>query len=145
MNESETPGTGIESGTAGAGRSRRAPTTRRKKTASPRPRKKAASKPKAGAPRAASRRSRDLDGLLQTLAKKASTARDRLATATGDGAQATRRAWTKWSGASRKAIGRLSEDWKRMEPATKAQVLAALLTTLAAASAPLVRKSLKKR
>ena len=69
----------------------------------------------------------------------------RVAAASGQSAQATRRAWRRVSGASRKTIDRLTADWKQMDPARKAQFVAALLTALAAASAPLVRRGLKKR
>lgn len=149
MTESDIHGEGGVSAPAAGPRTRRATTTR--KTAAPRPasaaRKPAAArkrKPALGA-RPAGSNGRDFEGLLQNLAKKASGARDRLASASGDGVEATKRVWQKMSGASRKAIGRLSAEWKQMEPTTKAQVLAALLTTLAAASAPLVRKRLKRR
>jgi hypothetical protein len=154
MSESEVP---VERGEGQAAsvsaRSRRRPAAK-KKTASPGPaaatRRKAAG---AGARRktVSSRRSAtvrsgaDIQSLVSNLAKKASEARDRLASASDGGAQATRRAWQKMSDASRKAIGRLGAEWKKMEPSTRVQVLAALFTTLAAASAPLVRKSLRRR
>ena len=48
------------------------------------------------------------------------------------------------SKASRKTITRLAGEWKSMEPRKKASLLAALLGAAAAASVPLVRKSLKK-
>ncbi len=97
------------------------------------------------APRSRAGRGADLQGLLQTLAKRASAARGRLAAASDEGARATRRAWKKVSGASRKTIDRLAAEWKEMDSARKAQFVAALLTALAAASAPIVRRGLKKR
>ena len=136
-------------------RSRRKPAAKRK-AGSPRPaeatRRKTAgagTRRKAASPsprRSATVRSgADLQSLVSNLAKKASDARDRLASASDGGAQAAGRAWQRMSNASRKAIGRLGAEWKKMEPSTKVQVLAAIFTTLAAASAPLVRKSLRRR
>jgi hypothetical protein len=143
VTESETPiERSSEAASPAARNRRRAAGTRR----APAKKSSTTRKPKTVPPaRPASRAGRDLDGLLRSLAKKAASARGRIASASGGGARATRRAWQKTSTASRKAIGRLAAEWKRMEPATKAQVLAALLTTLAAASAPLVRRGLKKR
>jgi hypothetical protein len=152
MSESEIPvGRGAEPASSAPNRSRRGPRAKRKPSATrpaPSVRRKPASAGKrkvAASSRGVVRRGRDLETLVRNLAKKASGARDRLASASGDGAQATRRAFQRMSDASRQAIGRLGSEWKKMEPATKVQVLAALFTTLAAASAPLVRKSLRKR
>jgi hypothetical protein len=150
MSESEVHGErGSEASPGAATRARRAPTGRRKvskpRAAVTRKSPSGNGRRKTASPRSASKGKGDLEGLVATLAKKASSARNRLAAASGDGAAATRRAWQRISGTSRKAIGRLAGEWKQMDPATKAQVLAALLTTLAAASAPLVRKSLRKR
>jgi hypothetical protein len=148
MTESEVHGErGGEPSPAAATRARRAQTRRRKASGTPAATRKSspAARKKTASPRTASRGKRELEGLVATLAKRASSARNRLAAASGDGAAATRRAWKKISGTSRKAIGRLAEEWKEMDSSTKAQVLAALLTTLAAASAPLVRRGLKKR
>jgi hypothetical protein len=149
MNESEIPIVSSETNSPAAGSRvrRRAPVGR--KAAAPRP--KATRRPPATPKRKAVPRSRqapranDLRGLLRALASKASGARGRLAAASGEGARATRRTWQKVSGASRKTIDRLAAEWKQMDTAKKAQVLAALLAALAAASAPMVRKGLKKR
>ena len=62
----------------------------------------------------------------------------------GPGRHAVRRAVGTASKASRKTVTRLANEWKSMDPKKKAGVLAALLGAAAAASAPLVRKSLKK-
>ncbi len=143
MTESEIPIDRTSAAAPPAARTRRraAGTRRAPAKKSPAPRRTKTASPARPAPRAG----RDLDGLLRNLAKRAASARNRLASASDGGARATRRAWQKTSQASRKAIGRLATEWREMEPATKAQVLAALLTTLAAASAPLVRRGLKKR
>lgn len=148
MTESQVPITGSETASQAAGSRarRRAPA---KGKAAPRP--KSARRPTGARkrkPATASRpaaASRDLQGLLRTFASSATAARGRLASASGEGAQFTRRAWQKVSGASRKTIDRLTVEWKQMDTAKKAQVLAALLSALAAASAPIVRRSLKKR
>jgi hypothetical protein len=148
VNESDTP---IETGgssSPGAGRGRRRAPARR----APAPGLKTARRPRRAAParrksasRSAAQGGGDLQRLLRTLADKATDAGSRLAAASGQSAQATRRAWSRVSGASRKTIDRLTADWKQMDPAKKAQFVAALLTALAAASAPIVRRSLKKR
>ena len=148
MNESDTPIDTGGSPAAGPGR-RRAPARR-----AAAPRSKTARSPRRAAParrksarrtRSAARGGSDLQQLLRTLADRATDAGSRIATASGQSAQATRRAWRRVSGASRKTIDRLAADWKQMDPARKAQFVAALLTALAAASAPLVRRGLKKR
>jgi len=150
VNESDTPiDTGGSSSPAAGGGRRRAPARK-----APAPRSKTARRPRRAASarrkppsrsRSAARGGGDLQRLLRNLADKATDAGSRIAAASGQSAQATRRAWRKVSGASRTTIDRLTADWKQMDPARKAQVVAALLTALAAASAPLVRRSMKKR
>jgi len=146
MNESEIPIVSGEATSSPPSRPRRrAPA--RPKTAT---RRKAARRPPASArkvpaARPAAARSAELQAMLQALARRAVRARGRLAQASGSGAQATRRAWRTVSGASRKTIERLTSEWKQLDRAKKAQFVAALLTALAAASAPLVRRGLKKR
>jgi hypothetical protein len=83
--------------------------------------------------------------MIRALGKTAVKARGQINAASAEGSEATRRAWKKVSGASRRTIDRLAAEWKGMDKARKAQVVAALLTALAAASAPLVRRGLKKR
>ncbi len=147
MNESEIPIVVKENGSPAGGRARgRVPAGRK----APRPKgarraPAAAKKKSVSRARPAARRGADLQGLLRTLASKAADARGRLATASGEGARVTRRAWQRVSGASRKTIDRLTAEWKQMDATKKAQFVAALLTALAAASAPLVRRRLKKR
>jgi hypothetical protein len=147
MNESETSIAAGDAGSATQGRARRRATASPKPASRPKAARRtpAAKKRSSSRARPAARRSVNLQGLLQTLASKASDARGRIAAVSGDGAQATRRAWRKVSGASRETIDRLAADWKQMDSAKKAQFIAALLTALAAASAPLVRRGLKKR
>ncbi len=55
-----------------------------------------------------------------------------------------RRTLGKASTASKKTIDRLAREWKGMDTAKRAQFIAALLGALAAASAPIVRRRLKK-
>jgi hypothetical protein len=144
MNESEIPIAPSDSSSAAR---RRAPAKRKAAPRAKAARTGAAGERRKSAPRSrpSSRRGADLQGLLQTLAKRASAARGRLAAASDEGARATRRAWKKVSGASRKTIDRLTVEWKEMDPAKKAQFVAALLAALAAASTPIIRRRLKKR
>jgi hypothetical protein len=146
MTESQTPAGGGDTAAPSAGRPRRRPASRTKTAARPRTRRpSAAPKRKPAAASRPAARTGDLQGLLRTFASKASAARGHIASASGAGAQRTRLAWQKVSGSSRKTIDRLAAEWKQMDAAKKAQVLAALLSALAAASAPLVRRGLKKR
>jgi hypothetical protein len=149
MNESEIPIVSPEtSSLATAGRLVRRPTARRKVSPRPKAARRAPAakrKPVARSRARAPRRAAELQGILRNLASKAAVARGRLVAASGEGARATRQTWRKVSGVSRKAIDRLLLDWKQMDAAKKAQFVAALLTALAAASTPLVRRRLKKR
>ena len=148
MNESEIPIVSREtSSLAAAGRLVRRTPARRKTSPRPKAARRAtpAAKRKPVARARVARRGAELQGILRNLASKAADARGRLVAASGEGARATRQAWRRVSGVSRKAIDRLLLDWKQMDAAKKAQFVAALLTALAAASAPLVRRGLKKR
>jgi hypothetical protein len=149
VNESDTPIDTGGSSSPAAGRSRRRAPARkappRPKTARRPRRAPSAGSKSASRSRSAARGGGDLQRLLRSLADKATDAGDRIAAVSGQGAQATRRAWRKVSGVSRTTIDRLTADWKQMDPVRKAQFVAALLTALAAASAPLVRRGLKKR
>jgi hypothetical protein len=144
MNDSETPIS--TSGSTSAAR-RRSPAKRKAASRAKAARPAAGGARRKAAPRVrpGSRRGADLQGLLRTLAKRASAARGHLAAASDEGARATRQAWKRVSGASRKTIHRLTGEWKEMDSARKAQFVAALLTALAAASTPIVRRGLKKR
>jgi hypothetical protein len=143
MNDSEIPVPSSDSpATRKRSPARRKPAARAKAV---RPAAGGARRKSAPRSRSTARRGGDLQGLLQTLAKRASAARGRLASASDEGARATRKAWKKVSGVSRKTIDRLTVEWKQMDSARKAQFVAALLTALAAASAPIVRRGMKKR
>jgi len=144
MSESETPSAGGAS-TSSGGRARAGARSR------PTARRKAASRPRTGSAGARARRTprrksgSEIERLLQALAKSASGAGARLVAASGTGARATRRAWTRVSGSSRRTIDRLAKQWSAMDAKRKAQLIAALIGALAAASAPIVRSRLKKR
>ena len=153
MSESEIPILAAPPGDAasgsGAPRPRRR-TASRPKSAPARPRtarrpsaSKSSRKKGASAARPASRG--ELAGMIRALGERAAKARGQITAASAEGSEATRKAWKKVSGASRRTIDRLAAEWKGMDKARKAQVVAAFLTALAAASAPLVRRGLKKR
>lgn len=145
MSESQNPaGSGGASPSASTTRSRPKAGPRRKSAARPRKRAPAASR---RGPRRARRAGSgsDVERLLRRLARSAGDAGARLAVASGTGARATRRAWTRLSDSSRKTIGKLAKQWSGMDPKRKAQLIAALVGALAAASAPIVRRRLKKR
>ena len=129
-------------------RRRRAPRAKassaRPRTARPRSAAKPVRKKSASAARGSGRRV-ELAAMIRALGQKAAKARGQITAASTEGSEATRRAWKKVSGASRRTIDKLAAGWKGLDPARKAQVVAALLTALAAASAPLVRRGLKKR
>jgi hypothetical protein len=82
--------------------------------------------------------------MIRSIAESVSVTRQAIAEASGQGATAVRRAYGTASKASRETVTRLANEWKAMDPKKKAGILAALLGAAAAASAPLVRKSLKK-
>ena len=104
------------------------------------PRKKAARRPRARAKTATS-----LSALLDALSAKASAAGKGLKTLSGQGTDAARRAMMDAGAASKKTIGRLTKEWEKMDNARRAKFVAALLAALAAASAPIVRGSMKKQ
>ena len=125
-------------------RPRRKPAAR-KKTA-PRKARPAASRRKTAAParRASARQAPSFEGVIRSITGSVTTARAAIAEASGQGATVVRRAVGNASTASRRTVTRLAREWKAMDPRKKARILAALLTAAAAASAPLVRKTLKK-
>lgn len=110
--------------------------------------RKAAARPKAktnaGARRRGARSGVSLEGLIRSIAGGAAIARAALAEASGEGAVAVKRAAGSATRASRRTVTRLADEWRAMEPRRKARLLAALLGAAAAASVPLVRRSLKK-
>jgi hypothetical protein len=66
-------------------------------------------------------------------------------TLSGQGTEAARRAVKDAGATSRKTIARLTKEWESMDNTRRAKFVAALLAALAAASAPIVRASLKKK
>ena len=108
-------------------------------------------KPAARRRKASSRRTRPAGGsasfavLLQRFASKASEAGAGVAALSGEGAAAARRTLSQATTASKKTIGRLKKEWKRMDTQRKAQVVAAVLGALAAASAPFVRNRIRRK
>jgi hypothetical protein len=138
MDNEEGTGTVVEMAST---RRRKAPV--RKAAAGRRPAKPAARR-KAPARRKRTASGTSFEGVIRSITASVSVAREAIAEASGQGATAVRRAYGTASKASRKTVTRLANEWKAMDPKKKAGVLAALLGAAAAASAPLVRKSLKK-
>jgi hypothetical protein len=105
---------------------------------------KAGTRRKAPARRAASAKAVSFESVIRSITGGVGVAREAIAEASGQGAIAVRRAVGSASTASRRTVKRLAGEWKSMDPKKKARILAALLGAAAAASAPLVRKRLKK-
>jgi hypothetical protein len=122
----------------------RAPASAAKKTTR---RRKAAPHVRKARPRARKPRSRSeaLDRILKRLATGASQTGSRLVTLSGEGVVSARRTIGKAGAASKRTAGRIAKEWQKMDSKKRAQFLAALLGALAAASAPIVRKKLKKK
>jgi hypothetical protein len=91
------------------------------------------------------RKPASLEGLLRDFSKRASKAGASIASISGEGFDSAKKAIGQASAASRSTIDRLTHEWKRMDAKKRAQFAAALLAALAAASAPIVRSSLKKK
>jgi hypothetical protein len=123
-------------------RSRRKPAAR-KSTASTRKARPSAARRKPASSRRSARPA-TIEGVMRSITGGVAVARAAIAEASGQGATAIRRAVGSASKVSRKTVTRLAREWKAMDPKKKARVLAALLGAAAAASAPLVRKTLKK-
>ena len=145
MEDQEGPGTVVEI----ASTKRRKPAARRTGAARGAGAARKTRKPAAPRTRAASRRRRDssnvsIEGLIRSIAGGVAIARAALAESSGEGATAVRRAAGNATRASRKTVSKLAEEWRALEPRRKASLLAALLGAAAAASVPLVRRSLKK-
>ncbi len=121
-------------------RSRRKPAARKSPSRKARP--SAARRKSASSRRSA--RPATIEGVMRSITGGVAVARAAIAEASGQGATAVRRAVGSASRVSRKTVTRLAREWKAMDPKKKARVLAALLGAAAAASAPLVRKTLKK-
>lgn len=114
------------------------------RTAAARKPRKAAARKKTPARRKPAANGSSFEGVIRTITGSVAVARAAIAEASGQGASAFRQAVGTASKASKKTITRLAGEWKAMDPKKKAGILAALLGTAAAASAPLVRKSFKK-
>jgi hypothetical protein len=84
------------------------------------------------------------ESVIRSITGSVAVARAAIAEASENGASAVLRAADSASRASRRTVTRLADEWRAMEPRKKARLLAALLGAAAAASVPLVRKSLKK-
>jgi len=110
-----------------------------------RPRKPAGRRRKASSRMRPARGSASFAVLLRRFASKASDAGAGVAALSGEGAAAARRTLSQATTASKKTIGRLTKEWKRMDTRRKAQVAAAVLGALAAASAPFVRNRIRRK
>lgn len=101
---------------------------------------------KAGAARRATKKKpASLEGLLRDFSKRASKAGASIASISGGGFDSAKKAIGQAGAASKSTIDRLTREWKKMDAKKRAQFAAALLAALAAASAPIVRSSLKKK
>jgi len=90
-------------------------------------------------------RSRTLERLVQQLVAQAGRAKTRIASISEEGAVTARRSWGKASAASKKTFERIAREWQGMDAKKRIQLVTAILGAVAAASAPIVRKKLKKR
>jgi hypothetical protein len=110
-------------------------------------RKRTPPRPAAGRTRARRSRTRSetLERLLARFSAEASRAGRRIASLSEEGVVGARKTWGKASSVSRKTVDRLAQQWKKMDSRKRVQVVTALLAAFAAASAPIVRKTLKKR
>ena len=150
MEDQEGPGTVVEIASTKRRKSAvRRPSAARRTAGSsaagtPRKPRKPAARPKTAARRRGAPSSVSIEGLIRSIAGGAAIARAALAEASGEGADAFRRAAGNASRVSRQTVTKLAEEWRALEPKRKARLLAALLGAAAAASVPLVRRSLKK-
>ena len=125
-------------------RTRRKPAARKKTTGARKARPAGVRRKTATAARRRPARPANIESVIRSITGGVAIARAALAEASGQGATAVRRAVGSASKASRQTVTRLAKEWKGMDPRKKARILAALLGAAAAASAPLVRKTLKK-
>jgi len=116
----------------------------RKRSARERKPRAAAARKKPVSSRRLAARPKSIEGVIRSITGGVAVARAAIAEASGQGATAVRRAVGSASKVSRRTVTRLAREWKAMDPKKKARVLAALLGAAAAASAPLVRRTLKK-
>jgi hypothetical protein len=144
MEDQEGPGTVVEIAST---KRRKTPPRRTgtgKTTGTARKPRKTAARPKPSARRRRAASGVSIEGLIRSIAGGAAIARAALAEASGEGAVAVRRAAGNASRVSRQTVTKLAQEWRALEPKRKASLLAALLGAAAAASVPLVRRSLKK-
>jgi hypothetical protein len=106
--------------------------------------RKASSRRKSAPRRKPGARQQSFESVIRSLTGSVAVARAAIAEASGQGAATVRRALGSASASSRRTITRLAREWKAMDPKKKARVLAALIGAAAAASAPLVRRRLKR-
>jgi hypothetical protein len=132
MAESTTPAEARAAGAPKKRAARRRPAAARKVSAASRPARRPA-------------RSKQLDRLIRQLATQASRTGSRIASISKTGVATSRRGWGKASAASKKAIDRLTTEWRKMDTKKRIQLISAILGAVAAASAPIVRKKLQKR
>jgi len=86
-----------------------------------------------------------IESLIKAWARRAAAASVTLAALSGEGVEKARGALGKAGTASKKTIDRMTREWKQMDRRRRAQVVAALVAALAAASAPIVRSRMKKK
>ena len=82
---------------------------------------------------------------LTRLSARAEKAGSGLASLSEEGVSKAWKAFGKAGGASRKAIDVLAAQWKQMDRRKRARLFAALIAALAAASAPIVSRQLRKK
>ena len=95
--------------------------------------------------RAPKKKPATLEGLLRDFSRRASKAGAGIVSFSEDGIESAKKAMGQAGAASRSTIDRLTREWKKMDAKKRAQFAAGLLAALAAASAPIVRSSLKKK
>jgi hypothetical protein len=125
---------------AGAGKK---PVRRRKPAAA----RKAGAAARARRPRSTTNRARSqkLDRLIRQLVAQAGRAKTRIASISEESAVTARRSLGKAGSASKKTFDRIAREWREMDAKKRIQLVTALLGAVAAASAPIIRKRLKKR
>jgi hypothetical protein len=107
--------------------------------------KKAAKGTRKASRKARKRVTTGIEGVLGSLAARASEAGTKLAELSGEGAVAARRSFRAVSAKSKKTMGDMAKGWREMDTQRKAEVVIAVLGAITAAAAPLLRKSAKKK
>ena len=86
----------------------------------------------------------EVDNVLGALAGKVTEAREKVATMTGDGAKAARRALDGAVKETRKAAKQLDKKWQKMDTRQKALVVGGVLAAVAAAvAAPSIARKVR--